>query len=99
MLVAVILLSPAAPRQAARADGLRSTIVVESYGGARPANAEGATNLAALATGGVLLYLDGKTPCDGPSTECPTSYDTRTAGLVLLGRVQRPSAFRRSCFS
>jgi hypothetical protein len=45
----------------------------------------GATSLAAFAAGGVLLYLDGKTPCDGPSSKCPTSYATGTPGLVLLG--------------
>jgi hypothetical protein len=45
----------------------------------------GATSLAAFAVGGVLLYLDGKTPCDGPSNECPTAYATGTPGLVLLG--------------
>lgn len=45
----------------------------------------GATSLAAFAAGGVLLYLDGKTSCDGPSNECPTTYGTGTPGLVLLG--------------
>lgn len=45
----------------------------------------GASSVMALTAGGVLLHLDGKTSCDGPSSECPTTYGTRNAGLVLLG--------------
>ena len=45
----------------------------------------GTAGLAALAAGGTLLYLDGRGSCEGPSSECATAYDTRTAGLVLFG--------------
>jgi hypothetical protein len=45
----------------------------------------GAAGLVGLAAGTTLLYLDGRGSCDGPSSECATAYDTRTAGLVLLG--------------
>lgn len=45
----------------------------------------GAGGLIAIAAGGTLLYLHGSTPCDGPSSDCKDTYDTRTAGFLLLG--------------
>jgi hypothetical protein len=45
----------------------------------------GAAGLVGLAAGGTLLYLHGRGSCDGPPRECATTYDTRTAGLVLFG--------------
>ena len=44
----------------------------------------GAVGMAALAAGGTLLYLDGRSSCDGPSYDC-AAYNTRMAGLVVLG--------------
>ena len=45
----------------------------------------GAAGVVGLAAGGTLLYLHGRGSCDGPSSECATTYDTRTAGLILFG--------------
>ncbi len=45
----------------------------------------GSASLVALAAGGTLLYLDGEASCERASSECASTYDTRTAGLVLLG--------------
>lgn len=45
----------------------------------------GTAALVSLAAGGTLLYLDGRASCEGPSIDCTTTYDTRTAGLVLFG--------------
>lgn len=45
----------------------------------------GTAALVSLAAGGTLLYLDGRGSCDGPSSDCATTYDTRTAGVVLFG--------------
>jgi hypothetical protein len=42
-------------------------------------------SVVSFAAGGLLLYLDGKASCRGPSSECPTAYDTRTAGLAFVG--------------
>ncbi len=45
----------------------------------------GGAGVAAATAGGVLVYLDGRAPCDGPFDECPRVYDTDTLGYVLLG--------------
>jgi hypothetical protein len=45
----------------------------------------GGAGVAAAAAGSVLLYLDGRAPCDGPLDDCPKLYDTDTLGYVLLG--------------
>lgn len=33
----------------------------------------------------MLLYLDNRATCDGPLNQCPTLYDTKVLGYVLLG--------------
>lgn len=45
----------------------------------------GGVGVMAATAGGVLLYLDGRAPCDGPFNECPKVYDTDTLGYALLG--------------
>lgn len=45
----------------------------------------GGAGLVAATAGGVLLYLDGRAPCDGPLDQCPRLYDTDTLGYTLLG--------------
>lgn len=45
----------------------------------------GGAGVAAAAAGGVLLYLDGRAPCDGPLEGCPRLYDTDTLGYMLIG--------------
>ncbi len=45
----------------------------------------GTAGIAAMAAGGVLLYLDGRAPCDGPFSGCARVYDTDGLGYALLG--------------